>query len=80
MRLLNAKNKVLKTILLQAEKGFNQMNLQLDIPESSAHLIGDKLKAGENGKYYLLPADYRIEFENKSGKKESIPLRLFSKK
>jgi hypothetical protein len=80
MRLLNTKNKVLKTMSLQAEKGFNQINLPLDIPESSAHFLGDKVKAGENGKYYLLPADYRIEFENKVGKKESILLRLFSKK
>jgi hypothetical protein len=80
MRLLNTKNKVLKTMSLQAEKGFNQINLPLNIPESSAHFLGDKVKAGENGKYYLLPADYRIEFENKVGKKESILLRLFSKK
>jgi hypothetical protein len=80
MRLLNTKNKVLKTMSLQAEKGFNQINLPLDIPESSAHFLGDKVKAGENGKYYLLPADYRIEFENKVGKKESILIRLFSKK
>jgi len=76
---LNIRNdwgKKLKSFEIDAKKGWNEIDYQLDVDESALKHFEDELKQADDEKYYLPVGEYEVQIVNENGQRAKTPLLI----
>lgn len=79
VEIFNSKNKVLKTIYVDAIAGINTLNYDFSIDEKNKNNITEKITKMDDGNFYLPVGTYKIKIENKASIKSEVNLIIKEK-